>query len=130
MFFNSQYDLWKRWLACQRITFVPMVASLAGILISIPLIYLFMYTFDYGLCGIPIAQGLSSVIELGTTVIYTFCKPEARRVLQPYDFEVFRGWGEYLSVSAPATLMICAEWWAFEVLIILAGRLGLLELAA
>ena len=107
-----------------------MVAQIVGTLLSIPLIYSFMYTFEYGLQGIPIAQFIQSVIVLATTVIYTFCNPEAQKVWQPYDIEVFRGWGEYLSVSAPATLMICAEWWAFEALTVLAGMLSVLELAA
>ena len=65
-----------------------------------------------------------------TSIIYTLCKPETRRVLQPYTCEVFRGWSEYIKVSAPATLMICAEWWAFELLTVIAGRLGTHELAA
>ena len=55
MFLQSQHDLWKRWLACQRVTFVPMVACLTGVLLQIPLIYLFMYEFNLGLDGIPIA---------------------------------------------------------------------------
>lgn len=81
MFLNSQQDLWKRWLACQRVTFVPMVASIVGNLISIPLIYIFIYILELGLAGIPIAQGLNSFIIFGTTVIYTFCKPETSQVL-------------------------------------------------
>jgi len=50
--------------------------------------------------------------------------------MQPYDCEAFRGWGEYLQVSLPATAMICAEWWAFEALTIMAGILGVTELAS
>ena len=107
-----------------------MVASVIGNLISIPLIYVFMYTLELGLAGIPIAQGLNSLVIFGTTIVYTLCKPETREVLQPYDSEVFRGWGEYLSVSGPATLMICAEWWVKRFLTVLAGILGLQQLAA
>ena len=124
------FDLWKRWLACQRITYVPMVAGIVGTLLSIPLIHLCMYTFDYGLTGLPMAQGITTGIGLLVVIVYTFCKPETRQVLQPYDCEVFRGWGEYLKVSIPAAVMICAEWWAFEALTVMAGFLGVLELAA
>jgi hypothetical protein len=34
---------------------------------------------------------------------------------------VFAGWGMYLSYGVPACLMICMEWWCYEVLILLAG---------
>ena len=107
-----------------------MIASIVQTVVTIPLIHLCMYTFNFGLTGIPIAQAISTGILLLVTIIYTFCKPETRKVLQPYDWEVFRGWGEYLNVSIPAAVMICAEWWAFEALMVMAGILGVLELAA
>lgn len=43
IFIFTQYDLWKRWLACQRITYVPMVASIVGSIANIPLIYVLMF---------------------------------------------------------------------------------------
>jgi MATE family multidrug resistance protein len=36
---------------------------------------------------------------------------------------VFHGWGRYLSYGVPACLMICMEWWTYELLILLAGAL-------
>ena len=44
--------------------------------------------------------------------------------------EAFRGWDQYLAVSIPVTIMICSEWWAFEALTIMAGILGVVELAS
>jgi len=46
------------------------------------------------------------------------------------DIESFRGWGEYLKVSLPSTVMICAEWWAFEILTLISGTLGVPEQAS
>lgn len=48
----------------------------------------------------------------------------------PYDVEALRGWGEYLSISIPTTIMICAEKYAFESLAYTAGALGVIELAS
>lgn len=31
---------------------------------------------------------------------------------------------EYLGISLPATIMICAEWWGFEILALIAGIIG------
>jgi MATE family multidrug resistance protein len=42
---------------------------------------------------------------------------------------VFAGWGTYLSYGVPACLMICMEWWCYEVLILLAGARRWLGLA-
>ena len=35
-----------------------------------------------------------------------------------------------MKLSIPSTVMMCAEWWAFEILSILAGILGVVELAS
>ena len=31
---------------------------------------------------------------------------------------------EYLKISLPATVMLCAEWWSYEFLILMAASLG------
>ena len=107
-----------------------MIASCIGTTIVIPSCYIFMYTFNFGIYGLYMAAGLKDFIQLIITVIYCHRKPEIRKVMQPYDCETFRGWGEYLKISLPATVMICAEWWAFEILTVMAGMLGVLELSS
>jgi len=38
--------------------------------------------------------------------------------------DAFTCWGEYLKISIPTLFMLCPEWWAFELLIILSGYIG------
>ena len=52
-----------------------------------------------------------------------------RKALVPLDKEALRGWGEYFAISIPATIMICSEWWAFEVIMVIAGLIGVVEMA-
>jgi MATE family multidrug resistance protein len=40
------------------------------------------------------------------------------------------GWGEYFAVSVPATIMICAEWWSFELFVVASSYMGTDYLAA
>jgi len=44
--------------------------------------------------------------------------------------ETTKGWCEYLKLGVPSTLMQCFEWWAFELIAIFAGLIGVKELAA
>ena len=46
------------------------------------------------------------------------------------DISSFYGWGEYLGVSLPATIMCCAEWWAVEILVGIAGTMGVPQQAS
>ena len=38
--------------------------------------------------------------------------------------ESFKEWGSYFKLSVPATVMLCAEWWSFEIMVLLSGVLG------
>ena len=43
--------------------------------------------------------------------------------------ESFKEWGQYFRLAIPLVLLLCAEWWLFELMIILAGILGITEQA-
>ena len=57
------------------------------------------------------------------------CSKTVKPILAPIDKETFCGWSEYLKISLPSTVMLCSEWWAFESITILAGIIGVTELA-
>ena len=71
--FYSQYDLYKRWLACQRITFVPMVAMFIGTSLHVPFCYLYVKYFDLGLIGLGVASSSKDLIILISVMIYGNC---------------------------------------------------------
>lgn len=52
-----------------------------------------------------------------------------RQTWDGLSMEAFSKWGEYLVYGGPAALMICLEWWAYEVIIIMAGWLPNAEVA-
>jgi multidrug resistance protein, MATE family len=39
------------------------------------------------------------------------------------SMQAFRGWGKFLRYALPSTALLCAEWWAYEVVIFMAGGL-------
>ena len=47
IFFCGVFDLNKRWLACIRITWFPMVAIILTTVLHVPLCYLFVYGLRY-----------------------------------------------------------------------------------
>ena len=107
-----------------------MVAKFVSTAIHFPVCYLLVVKFNTSVVGLAYAHGVNTGICFITVLIYSFCSTRIRTVLQPWDRETFRGWGAYLKISLPVTLMICSEWWAFEVLTLWSGILGVLDLAA
>ena len=41
----------------------------------------------------------------------------------------FRDWWAYLRISIPSTVMICAEFYAFDAIMVMAGLIGVKEIA-
>ena len=83
-----------------------------------------------GINGLAIATSITQAILLVSVFVYACCSSQVSRVMQPIDREAFKSWWPYLKISLPATIMLCSEWWAFEILIVLAGMLGVNELAS
>ena len=128
--FQGLYDLSKRWLAAQRLTFVPMICMIVGSIVHIPLCLLFVKGLDLGIAGLAIASGVKDAVLLLTVFLYARCSPTIAEAMQSIDRDSFKGWCQYLKVSLPSTAMLCSEWWAFEVLVFLGGILGVMELAS
>lgn len=77
-----------------------------------------------GIKGLGLATSVTNFNLLTITLIYCHCTPDISRALVMPTKSCFRGWSEYLKVSLPSTVMICAEWWAFEVLTIVSGMIS------
>ena len=79
--FQGLYDLTKRWLACQRLTFVPMVLMIVGTCLHIPLCYIFVHSLDMGVKGLPVASGVKDTILFMGLYLYARCSSEVSHVL-------------------------------------------------
>jgi MATE family multidrug resistance protein len=69
---------------------------------------------------------LSAIIQ----VALSWNHPSVQRTLQPFDKAAWEDWYEFIMLGLPGTVMLCSEWWAYEVLTIFASLLGTAEVAA
>ena len=91
--------------------------------------YLFVYTFNLGLIGAPLATGISYWLSFLLLVLYS------RFVT---GSQCWGGWSRAclhnMSIFARLAILgvvhVGTEWWAFEIVALAAGRLGTIPLAA
>ena len=93
--------------------------------------YLFVYTFEIGLLGAPIATGISYWLSFLLLVAY------ARFVA---GWECWGGWSKrclqvrkmwtFARLAFLGIIHVGTEWWAFEIVAIVAGQLGTIDLAS
>jgi MATE family multidrug resistance protein len=94
--------------------------------------YLLIYVFGIGFIGSPI--GFTFAQSLSPILLFLYARgllwDQVRRTWAGWSREAFRDWLPYLKVAFPSAMMMCLEWWGFELMIFLAGLLGPASLAA
>lgn len=55
---------------------------------------------------------------------------EAKQCWGGWNKQCLRGWKGYLGIMVPSAIMYGSEWWSFEIVSLMAGRLGEISIAA
>ncbi|EME87850.1 uncharacterized protein MYCFIDRAFT_54929 [Pseudocercospora fijiensis CIRAD86] len=123
------FECMKKYLQAQEImrpgTYVLLITSP----INAALNYLLIHTFGLGLFGAPIATGISYWLSFILLLLYT-------RFVAGYecwggfDRKCLKNIGSFASIAALGVVHVGTEWWAFEIVAIVAGQLGTIPLAA
>lgn len=103
-----------------------MICQALASLLHIYWCHLFVTEYGWDLHGLGLAINLTSLLLLLTTVMYTHRIKEIQDALFWPDATVFEGWREYFKLGVPTTVMLLAEYWAWQFLAILSGIFGVL----
>lgn len=86
--------------------------------------HLFVVKWGWDLIGLGIASTLTSLILICTTMVYAHCLDRIKDALFWPDSTVWSDWKEYFALGVPTTAILCAEYWAWQLLAVLSGNLG------
>ncbi|KAF9133632.1 hypothetical protein BGW39_009360 [Mortierella sp. 14UC] len=112
-----------------------MHASTYVLLIASPLNVVLNYTLVWnkyiglGYIGAPIATSISYWNMLILLLLYIRFV-DGRQGWGGWSHDAFTGWRTFLKLAIPGVMMVCTEWWAFEVVSLAASYLGTISLAA
>lgn len=122
------FEAIKKYLQAQGImrpgTYVLLITSPA----SAALNYLFCHVFGLGLFGAPYATGIAYWLSFFLLVLYA-------KFVAGYECwggfsrKAFQNLGTFARLAAMGFISVGAEWWAFEIVAIIAGQLGTIPLA-
>ena len=97
--------------------------------INVSLNYIFVYTFNLGLIGAPIATGISYWLSFFLLVLYARFVAGSK-AWGGWSRSSFQNMGTFARLAALGVIHVGTEWWAFEIVALAAGRLGTISLAA
>jgi len=60
-------------------------------------------------------------------MVFTYKQEDLREAWIMPDYRVFSGVTAYVRLAVPSTIMMCLEWWVWEVMVLISGWLGVVE---
>ncbi|XP_002532233.2 protein DETOXIFICATION 14 isoform X2 [Ricinus communis] len=112
-----------RYFQMQSLIFPLIITSLFATCFHILLCWILVFNSGLGKLGAAISIGISywlNVILLGVYMVFSSSCAETR---VPISMELFKGIGQFIGLAIPSAVMICLEWWSFELLTMLSGLL-------
>lgn len=130
LFFIGQFDLTKRFLMQVQVAWVPFFANIVCTALHLLWLYILIVRMNLEIVGAGIAMATTGFLLLSSVTAVSYFIPSIRPALFCPNADSFTKWGEYLSISLPIMVMICAESWAMEAFTILSGYVGVADQAA
>ncbi|EFH63607.1 predicted protein [Arabidopsis lyrata subsp. lyrata] len=112
-----------RFFQAQSLILPLIMSSVSSLCVHVVLCWSLVFKFGLGSLGAAIALDVSywlNVIVLGLYMTFSSSCSKSRATI---SMSVFKGMGEFFRFGVPSALMICLEWWSFEILLLLSGIL-------
>ncbi|XP_050985258.1 multidrug and toxin extrusion protein 1 isoform X3 [Labeo rohita] len=103
-----------------------VVANVLNALIN----YIFLFVLDMGVTGSAAANTISQYSLAIILLIYIRCTGLHKDTWPGWSMDCLQEWDSFIHLALPSMLMMCAEWWTYEIGGLLAGLIGEVELGA
>lgn len=130
LFIFTEFELLRKFLNGQQIVNPQMVIVIITSVLHPLWCYLFIFPFNFSFIGAAYAKVLTSSICMIFTLIYCLYKSLIQIPSLPELKEMIAHSKVFLELAFPSVVMICFDWWAYELMTLLSGNLGSIKLAA
>lgn len=124
------YTLQVKYLLNQGIVLPQIITGIAANLVNALANYLFLYQLHLGVMGSALANTISQFALAIFLFFYILWRKLHQATWGGWSWECLQDWASFLRLAIPSMLMMCIEWWAYEVGSFLSGILGMVELGA
>ncbi|KAL2496370.1 MATE efflux family protein ALF5 [Forsythia ovata] len=110
-----------RFLQTQSVVMPLVVCSLLPLFLHIGIAYALVHWTTLGFKGAPLAASISLWISVLMLGLYVLCAKKFEDTWKGFRSESFGHIFSNLKIAIPSAAMVCLEYWAFEILVLLAG---------
>ncbi|XP_069647154.1 multidrug and toxin extrusion protein 1 isoform X2 [Haliaeetus albicilla] len=123
------YNLETRYLQNQMIMWPLVLSGLFGNIINVIANCIFLYVFHLGITGSAWANTVAQYSQTIFLFLYIIGKKLHVKTWGGWSSECLLEWDSFTSLAVPSMLMICIEWWTYEIGSFLIGLLSVIELS-
>ncbi|CAI9096096.1 OLC1v1032168C2 [Oldenlandia corymbosa var. corymbosa] len=113
----------NRFLQTQNIVYPMMITSGITALFHIFLCWLMVFKVGLGIRGAAIANAASYWINVLLLTVYIKFSPACARTWTGFSRDALHDIISFLKLAIPSAIMICFEYWSFEMVVLLSGLL-------
>ncbi|XP_034056972.1 multidrug and toxin extrusion protein 1-like isoform X1 [Gymnodraco acuticeps] len=124
------YQLQGRYLQNQGIMWPQVISGAMGNILNVIINYIFLNRLDLGITGSAAANAISQYSLAVFLFVYICFRGLHKATWDGWSAECLQEWGPFLRLAIPSMLMLCLEWWLYEIAGFLAGIISEVELGA
>ncbi|NWU97820.1 S47A1 protein, partial [Upupa epops] len=124
------YNLETRYLQNQMIMWPLVLSGLVGNIVNVIANCIFLYVFHLGITGSAWANTTAQYSQAIFLFLYIVGKKLHVKTWGGWSSECLLEWDSFTSLAIPSMLMMCIEWWTYEIGSFLIGLLSVIELSA
>ncbi|XP_030636857.1 multidrug and toxin extrusion protein 1 [Chanos chanos] len=124
------HQLQVAYLQNQGIILPQMYTAAVANIINVATNYTLIFRMNLGVKGSAAANGISQITLCILLFAYIRWKKLHAKTWEGWSSAALQEWGSFMRLAIPSTLMLCFEWWIYEIGGFLAGMLGEVDLGA
>ncbi|XP_030684070.1 multidrug and toxin extrusion protein 2 isoform X1 [Nomascus leucogenys] len=114
----------------QKITWPQVLSGVVGNCVNGVANYVLVSVLNLGVRGSAYANIISQFAQTIFLLLYIVLKKLHLETWAGWSSQCLQDWGPFFSLAVPSMLMICVEWWAYEIGSFLMGLLSVVDLSA
>ncbi|NXT61739.1 S47A2 protein, partial [Chaetops frenatus] len=123
------YNLETRYLQNQMIMWPLVLSGVIGNVVNVVANYVLLYVFQLGITGSAWANTIAQYSQTIFLFLYIIGRKLHVNTWGGWSSECLLEWDSFTSLAIPSMLMMCIEWWTYEIGSFLIGLLSVVELS-
>ncbi|KAE8792454.1 Protein TRANSPARENT TESTA 12 [Hordeum vulgare] len=119
LFFYGWLQCHVRFLQAHKLVVPVMLSSAATAVSHVVVCWALVYRPRLGIRGAALANAVSYLTNVSILAVYVRVSPSCKKSWTGFSLQAL----PFLKLAVPSALMLCMEWWSFEVMVILPGLL-------